>query len=154
MLTWCDTDLMGRKGLQLRCQFKGIHDGDVLTLAPKQKELYTKENVYEIFPEYWLIKVSKFHDRIQDKLDEWIFFLKNEEVKDDFTAKGLLEAKDKLDRMKMNREERAAYKRYEKRMMDIASEQHTQMADAEELMEKGIKKGEKIGKERAMIIES
>ena len=42
----------------------------------------------------------------------WIYFLKNEEIKDEFSAKGLLEAKDTLDVMKLPREERLAYQRY------------------------------------------
>ncbi|MEM6831144.1 MAG: Rpn family recombination-promoting nuclease/putative transposase, partial [Bacteroidota bacterium] len=36
--------------------FKGIHKGDILSLAERQKELYEKEEVYQIFPEYWLLK--------------------------------------------------------------------------------------------------
>lgn len=45
----------------------------------------------EIYPEYWIIKVGKFNNIIWDKLDEWIYFLKNGEVQDDFSAKGLPE---------------------------------------------------------------
>lgn len=122
--------------------FKGVHKNDVLNLALKQKELYEKENVYEIFPEYWLIKVSKFRNRVADKLDEWIYFLKNGEVREDFSAKGLPEAKEKLDEMKMPEDERPAYKQYLKRLRDIASEQHTKMADAEELINKGRKESQ------------
>ena len=86
--------------------FKGIHKGDILNLAAKQKELYEKEEVYQIFPEYWLLKVQKFDDTIvQDKLDEWIYFLKNGEVKEEFTAKGLSEAKERLDEMKLSKKE-------------------------------------------------
>ena len=33
--------------------FKGIHKNDILTLAEKQMELYKKNSVHEIFPEYW-----------------------------------------------------------------------------------------------------
>jgi predicted transposase/invertase (TIGR01784 family) len=32
--------------------FKGIHKGDILSLADRQKELYQKDEVYQIFPEY------------------------------------------------------------------------------------------------------
>jgi uncharacterized protein (UPF0335 family) len=39
--------------------------------------------------------------------------------------------------MTMNYEERAAYQKYLKRLRDIASEQHTKMVDAEELIKKG-----------------
>lgn len=126
--------------------FKGIHKNDVLNLALKQKELYGKDNVNEIFPEYWLIKVSKFNNRITDKLDEWIYFLKNGEVEEDFSAKGLPEAKERLDQMKMTVEEHQIYQRYVKHLRDIASEQHTKMADAEDLIKQGINKGKMEGR--------
>jgi len=48
----------------------------------------------------------------KDTLDEWTYFLKNAEIKDEFSAKGLKEAKSKLDVMKLPREERLAYRRY------------------------------------------
>lgn len=119
-------------------QFKGIHEGDILNLAEKQKELYAKDEVHQIFPEYWLIKVGQFHNLVRDKIDEWIYFLKNGTVEDNFTAKGLIEAKEKLDQMNMTEEERAEYQRYLRRLMDIASEQHTKMADADDLIKKAL----------------
>lgn len=130
--------------------FKGIHKGDILSLAKRQKELYSKEKVYQIFPEYWLLKIQKFDDTIQDKLDEWIYFLKNGEVKENFTAKGLSEAKERLNELKLSDEERLAYKKYLKRLHDIASENHTKLADAQQLIEevvaRNIRKALKRGK--------
>ncbi|WP_373552334.1 Rpn family recombination-promoting nuclease/putative transposase [Haliscomenobacter sp.] len=117
--------------------FKGIHKHDILTLADKQMELYKKNNIHEIFPEYWVIKVEKFDDRVKDKLDEWIYFFKNAEIKNNFSAKGLKSAIEKLDEMKLNETEAKDYKRYLKDLRDMASEQHTKMADAQELINKG-----------------
>lgn len=117
--------------------FKGIHQHDILTLADKQMELYKKNNIHEIFPEYWVIKVEKFDDRVKDKLDEWIYFFKNAEIKNNFSAKGLKSAVEKLDEMKLNETEAKDYKRYLKDLRDMASEQHTKMADAQELIDKG-----------------
>jgi predicted transposase/invertase (TIGR01784 family) len=117
--------------------FKGLHKGDVLNLSERQIELYGRNEVHEIFPEYWLIKVSKFRNRINDRLDEWIYFFKNSEVKDGFTAQGLSEAKEKLDHMKLTGKELSKYENYLKDLRDKASEQHTQMADAQELIDKG-----------------
>ncbi len=116
--------------------FKGIHKGDILNLATKQKELYNKDEVYEIFPEYWLLKVDNFDDKVKNKLDEWIYFLKNGEVQDTFTAKGLEEAKDRLDEMKLTESERQEYKNYLKRLRKIASEQYNKMVDAKDLIDK------------------
>jgi predicted transposase/invertase (TIGR01784 family) len=117
--------------------FKGIHKHDILTLADKQMELYKKSNIHEIFPEFWVIKVGKFGNRVKDKLDEWIYFFKNSEIKADFSAKGLKEASERLDEMKLNEKDAKEYKRYLKGLRDIASEQHTKMADAQDLIKKG-----------------
>jgi predicted transposase/invertase (TIGR01784 family) len=121
--------------------FKGIHEGDILDLSDKQKEIYEKNEVHEIFPEYWLIKVSQFDDRVNDLLDEWIYFLKNSEIQDGFKAQGLLEAKNKLDEMKLTGAERSNYEFYLKELRDKASEQHTRMIDAQDLIDKGVKQG-------------
>jgi predicted transposase/invertase (TIGR01784 family) len=117
--------------------FKGIHKHDILTLADKQSELYKKNNIHEIFPEYWVIKIGKFGNRINDKLDEWIYFFKNAEIKNDFSAKGLKEAGEKLDEMNLNEKEAKDYKKFLKELRDIASAQHTKMADAQDLIRKG-----------------
>lgn len=117
--------------------FKGIHKHDILALADKQIELYKKNNIHEIYPEYWIIKVGKFTNQVKDKLDEWIYFFKNAEVKKDFSAKGLKEASERLDEMQLNEKDAKAYKQYLKGLRDNASEQHTKMADAQDLINKG-----------------
>ena len=88
--------------------FKGVHDKDTLELNDKQKKHY----VGEIYPEYYLIKVNNFDDLVKNTLDEWIYFLKNEDIRDDFQAKGLAKAKENLTVMKLPKPEQAAYKRY------------------------------------------
>ncbi|MEM6831361.1 MAG: hypothetical protein AAF551_12670, partial [Bacteroidota bacterium] len=55
---------------------------------------------------------------------------------DNFSAKGLQQAKEKLDELRMSDQERIAYQRYLKRLMDIASEQHTKQADMEDILAK------------------
>jgi predicted transposase/invertase (TIGR01784 family) len=128
--------------------FKGVHKNDILTLSGKQVELYKKDNIHEVYPEYWVIKVSQFHNRVKDKLDEWIYFFKNAEIKNSFSAKGLKEAGEKLDEMKLNEKDAKEYKRYLKGLRDIASDQHTKMADAQDL----INKGKEEGKEEERIV--
>ena len=117
--------------------FKGIHKNDVLALSSKQVALYKKDNIHEVYPEYWVIKVSQFHNRVKDKLDEWIYFFKNAEIKNNFSAKGLKEVNERLDEMKLNEKDAKAYKKYLKNLRDIASDQHTKMADAQDLINKG-----------------
>ena len=116
-------------------QFKGIHHGDILNLSQKQKSLYKKSKVQDIYPEYWIIKAGLFdEEKVNDKLDEWIFFLKTGEVQEDFTADGLPEAKVKLDKLKLSPEERKAYEEYVERVRKLASKQLTEMEDVKDLL--------------------
>lgn len=116
--------------------FKGIHKGDILGLSDKQIEAYNKISVHEIYPEYWVIKTGQFKNRINDRLDEWIYFLKNAEIKPSFSAKGLKEANEKLDAMKLPEKERKAYDRYLRHLMSIASRNHTIEIEAKEIIKK------------------
>ncbi len=93
--------------------FVGLHNKTKLKLNPKQQELYKTTQIEEIYPEYYLIKVRNFNDIAKDSLDEWIYFLKNEEIKDKFKAKGLKKAKETLDYLKMPDQERLQYERYQ-----------------------------------------
>lgn len=116
--------------------FKGIHKGDILGLSDKQVEVYGKNNVHEIYPEYYIIKTGKFRNRINDKLDEWVYFLKNAEIKPTFSAKGLKEANEKLDTMRLPEKERVAYDKYLRHLMSIASRNHTIEIEAKEIIKK------------------
>ena len=95
-----------------RTVFTGIHKRDQLQLNDKQKELFQQTTAGALYPEYYLIKINQFDDVAKDPLDEWIYFLKHEEIKEHFTARGLQAAREKLDILKLPPEERAAYERY------------------------------------------
>ena len=115
--------------------FKGIHKGDLLMLSDKQKALYDKQHIHEIYPEYWIIKAGLFNEEeIRDELDEWIYFFKTGEVKDDFTAQGLAEAKKKLDKLKLSPEQRKEYNAFLERLRRIASRQETEIEDVKDKM--------------------
>ncbi|CAL7962351.1 conserved hypothetical protein [Gammaproteobacteria bacterium] len=127
--------------------FIGIHNHDVLDLSKKQKELYQKKCVRDIYPEYYLIKVNQFNDIAKNTLDEWVYFLKNEEIKDDFHAKGLSEAKEKLDSLKLPPEERQEYKRFLENIRYKLSMVESNFASGKiEGLKEGLKEGIKEGK--------
>ncbi len=126
-------------------QFRGLHRQDTMTLERTQMALYNKKTVHEIFPEYWIIKADKFSGQVEDKLDEWIYFLKNSEVKEEFTAPGLHAAREKLNELKMSEEERREYQRYLKHLMNIASENHTKQAEIQIMLEESEQKGREKG---------
>ena len=86
-----------------KTDFIGLHQKDLLGLSDKQKNAFSRENVADIFPEFYLLKVNQFNDIAKDTLDEWIYFLKNSEVKDEFKAKGLKEAGEVLDIMRLEK---------------------------------------------------
>ena len=93
-------------------RFRGIHCNDTLELSRKQFEVYGKHLPQDLFPEYYLIKVNSFDDVARNTLDEWIYFLKNEEIKDSFKAQGLKEAKARLALLKLSDKERQVYESY------------------------------------------
>ena len=94
-------------------EFKGIHKNDLLKLSANQKKnLPEIGNVSDIYPEYYILKVNEFDDHARDSLDEWVYFLKNSEIRQEFSAKGLQKAAAELEIMKLPEEERGAYERY------------------------------------------
>ncbi len=132
--------------------FRGLHKGDVLTLSQKQRDLYNKTNVFEIYPEYWIIKAGLFdEEKVNDKLDEWIYFLKTGTVLENFTADGLAEAQKKLDKMKLTREERREYDAYVERLRKIASIQETEMEDKKDEIRAARKEGEDYKEIQAVL---
>lgn len=112
--------------------FQGLHHKDILQLSTKQKDTFAKQNVADIFPEYHIIKVNQFDDVAKDTLDEWIYFLKNSEVQDNFKAKGLAEAKEVLDVMRLDKEQQYGYNRYLDYLHLKASEALSLRMEAEE----------------------
>lgn len=134
-----------------KTEFKGVHSKETLGLADKQRVTYKVDSAFEIYPEYWVIKVGQFDNQIKDKLDEWIYFFKNGALPDNYSARGLSEAKEKLDEMKLSPEEKQAYKVYLKRLRDIASEQHTKMIDAKDLIDKSKAEGKEEREKDAII---
>ena len=95
-----------------KTNFEGLHENDTLQLSIQQKQTFTKKEISDFFPEYYIIKVNKFNDIAKDTLDEWVYFLKNSEVKDEFKAKGLAETKEGLDIMRLDKEQQYGYNRY------------------------------------------
>jgi len=117
-------------------EFRGIHTKNPLILKSKEKETIKTIETKDIYPEYYLIEVEKFENVIQSDLDEWIYFLKNESIRDDFTSKNIKKVQEKLDILKMSKDER---KRYERYLMNLASE----IDIIEGAREEGIEEGRK-----------
>ncbi len=69
-------------------------------------------DVHKIFPEYYLIKVKKFSDKIQEEFDEWVYMLKHSQVKPEFKSKNIQVASEKLRVMNMDTKNRKSYDAY------------------------------------------
>ncbi len=110
--------------------FKGIHTHNELSLSKTQKELYQIQYPHEILTTYYLLKVNNFNNIAKDPLDEWIYFLKNSEIKDEFRAKGLSQAKEKMRVDSMSTEEREKYEHFIKAERIRQSEIDSAIEDA------------------------
>lgn len=128
--------------------FVGIHDHHRLKLSSKQQEVYKKEFPSDLYPEYYLIKVNGFDNVAKNSLDEWIYFLKNEEIKAEFKAKGIKEAYDALSILNLSDKEKKIYDKYEddrRYSQSIAETYKYDLQFARQDGEKiGIEKGEKL----------
>ena len=127
--------------------FRGIHKSDILQLSEKQKQMFRKPSLSEVFPNHYIIKTNDFDDIARDSLDEWIYFLKNSEIKDEFKAKGLAEAREKLKEINLSPEELRAYRRYLEQLHYEASIAETIKFDEEFAKRKAREEGRDEGRE-------
>ncbi len=96
-----------------KAEFRGIHNhNDVLQLSPFQKQKFKVDEVYQLYPEYYILKVNDFNHWSKVPLEQWLYFLSTSEIPDDADAPGLPEAREKLKFIQMTREEQVAYDRY------------------------------------------
>ncbi|TAF44616.1 MAG: Rpn family recombination-promoting nuclease/putative transposase [Runella slithyformis] len=101
-------------------EFKGIHQNDILGLSARQKDIFKQEHTHQIYPEYYVIKINNFDDVAKDSLDEWIYYFKNDEIKEEFKAKGLAEVREHLRLEQLSKVEKRTYERY---LEDLSSAQ-------------------------------
>jgi hypothetical protein len=129
-------------------QFVGIHNGDVLQPNGSQRAAFGIAQVKDLFPQYYVLKVNNFNDVAKDSLDEWIYFLKNSEIQDNFQAQGLQEAAEKLKEDTLSPEEQRAYRQYQENRRIERSEIETALQEGEE---KGIEKGIEQGLQKVAL---
>jgi predicted transposase/invertase (TIGR01784 family) len=145
--------------------FHNLDDyGELLRLSNSQLKQFREmqidyQEVYNIYPEYYVLKVNNFNNVAITPLSEWMYFLKNSEIPTNFTAPGLDEAREKLKFDNLSRQEQIDYEkhikssRYEASAMltaktegEIAGEEKGREEGREEGIEIGIEKGIEIGK--------
>ena len=137
-----------------RQKFVGLHSQQELRLNSSEAKRMSLRVIEDIFPEYILISLGNFPDKVQTQLDEWLYTLKTGLVEESFSAPGLGQAAERLDLLKLNSEDR---KRYE----DFAFNQRIAInqtrAEVDDARNEGIAEGEAIGRtkrDRELILQA
>jgi hypothetical protein len=91
-----------------KMEFKSLDHDDILSLSEKQYKI-----ICNVDAEHYLVKINNFNDEIIRTLDEWIYFLKHNRIKDGFSCKGLLKMCEILDYSLLSPEEKADYDNYQ-----------------------------------------
>ena len=92
-----------------KTEFRGIHNGELLSLSPFQRQKFNVDAVSDLYPEYYILKVNDFDRWSKVPLEQWIYFLNTGDIPADATAPGLEEAREKLRIERMSKAELAAY---------------------------------------------
>jgi len=124
--------------------FVGIHTHDTLTLSESEKKSYQVPTIAEVMPEYYLLKINAFDRVAKDGLDEWIVFLKTQEIPPTPRGKGLQEAKKVLDVLQLSEAERRSYEDYQDDLHQRASMVASHYGRGQK---EGLKKGREEGRE-------
>jgi hypothetical protein len=75
-------------------QFRDMLNNTVLELSDKETE--SIERFIGPYPKTYFIKVNNFDDKIEIPMDEWVYYLKNNVILDNFKVKGIAEAREIL----------------------------------------------------------
>jgi predicted transposase/invertase (TIGR01784 family) len=142
-------------------EFRGMNKNDVLKLSQSQMKQFLYEDAGKLFPEYYVLRVNEFDKNAVSLLDEWISFLKTGEIPENPRAKGLAEARERLQTDKLNKEELAAYNAHVESVQFEKSVIQTSLVEGREIgmeegkaigLEEGLEKGEAIGLEKGKAI--
>jgi predicted transposase/invertase (TIGR01784 family) len=105
-IVYCDFDLGKDYVYHGTTKFIGRYSHDELKFSDSQRKPYE---------EYYILKINQFNDVVKNGLDEWIYFLKNGEVRKGSAAKGLNEAATELDMVKLSKDEQQGFECYHER---------------------------------------
>lgn len=95
-----------------KTEFRGVHNDEILKLSTFQRQQFGVDEVYKLYPEYYILKVNDFNRWSKVPLEQWIYFLSTSQIPEDADAPGLKAAREKLQLSQMTKEEQAAYRRY------------------------------------------
>jgi predicted transposase/invertase (TIGR01784 family) len=132
--------------------FQGIHNHDILKITESQRKLFNIEQFSDVFPEYYVIKVNQFNDLAKDTLDDWIYYLKNDQISSTTQAKGLTKAAEILNIDNMDPATKIEYDAFIKEQRISENMLFTAKFEGrEEGREEGLAIGEAKGREKSKI---
>lgn len=127
-----------------KTEFRGIHEGDLLELSPFQKQTFKVDEVSQLYPEYYILKVNDFNRVAKNPLEEWIYYLNTGEVPDNATAPGLGTVKSQLKLDRMSQDDLKAYYRHLDNIVILRDNIYTERAEGRaEGIAEGILEGKK-----------
>ena len=133
--------------------FRGMTKPDSILEFKQREEEFVKESApcvaspENVFPEYFLLRVNQFNTVAKTPIEDWMAYLKDGSIKPDTQTPGLQEAREKLDYMRMTREERRAYEEY---MVSVHAAKDVYETAVAEGMAEGIKQGMAKGIKQGM----
>jgi len=92
-----------------KTEFRGIHNGELLSLSPFQQQKFNVQAVSDLYPEYFILKVNDFNRWSKVPLEQWIYSLSTGDIPEDADAPGLQEAREALRITRMSKAELDAY---------------------------------------------
>lgn len=131
-----------------KTEFRGIHEGDLLELSPFQRQTFHVDEVSQLYPEYYILKVNDFNRVAKSPLEEWIYYLNTGEVPDNATAPGLDTVKKQLQLDRMSKEDLKAYYRHLDNIVILRDNIYTERAEGRA---EGLKEGRAEGLKEANL---
>ena len=134
-----------------KTEFRGVHNNDILQLSTFQRQRFGVDEVYKLYPEYYILKVNDFNQWSKVPLEQWIYFLSTSDIPEDADAPGLKAAREKLQLSQMSKDEQAAYRRYLDDRVILADQIFTAKGEGRlEGREEGRKEGREEGREEGL----
>ena len=124
----------------------GVHTKDTLRLTDHERDDLHVVAPEDVFPEYYVIRVNEFDKMAVSPLEEWLQYLKDEYIRPDTKVPGLIEARERLEYLRMSPEQRRAYDNYLDNLVRDTDVMKTKLLEARIEGEKqGIAKGRAEG---------
>lgn len=115
-----------------KTEFRGIHENDLLELTPFQRQTFNVDEVSQLYPEYYILKVNDFNKVAKTPLEEWIYYLNTGNISDTAHAPGLAEVRERLKVDNMTQGERNAYYRHLDNIVILRDNIYTERAEGRE----------------------